>query len=111
MSNKLLEVAVDALTTGDDEKSSQSKKTLDESGASKRKSSTSASSSKASTPSKCREMLSEHAKKPKARAETDAETYSEHSDSELSDQDDGKRKPAGAVAQTSPRRNYFYPPS
>ena len=48
-------------------------------------------------------MLSKHAKKPKARAETDAETCSEHSDSELSDQDDVKRKPA-AVARTSPRQ-------
>jgi hypothetical protein len=48
-------------------------------------------------------MLSKHAKKPKARAETDAETCSEYSDSELSDQDDVKRKPA-AVAQTSPQQ-------
>jgi hypothetical protein len=56
-------------------------------------------------------MLSKkHAKKPKARAEqTYANTYSEHNDdSELSDQDDDKRKPAGAVAQTLPG-NYFYP--
>jgi hypothetical protein len=48
-------------------------------------------------------MLSKHAKKPKARAETDAETCSEHSDSELSDKDDVKRKPA-AVSRTSPRK-------
>jgi hypothetical protein len=48
-------------------------------------------------------MLSKHAKKPKARAETDAETCSEHSDSELSDQDDVKRKPA-AVTRTSSRQ-------
>jgi hypothetical protein len=100
MSNKLLEVAADALTTADDEKSSQSKKTSRESGASKRKSSASASSSKASTPTKCRKMLSKHTKTPKARAETDSETYSEPSDSEPSDQDDYKRKPA-AVARTS----------
>jgi hypothetical protein len=103
MSNKLLEVAADALTTADDEKSSQSKKTSGESGASKRKSSASASSSKASTPTKCRKMLSKHPKTPKARAETDAKTYSEPSDSEPSDQDDDKRKPA-AVAQTSSRQ-------
>jgi hypothetical protein len=49
MSNKLLEVAADALCTNDDEKSSQSKKTSGKSGASKRKSFASASSSKAST--------------------------------------------------------------
>jgi hypothetical protein len=103
MSNMLLEVAADALTTGDDEKSSQLKKISGESGASKRKSSASASSSKASTPTKRRKMLSKHAKTPTARAETDAETYSEHSDSELSDQDDVKRKPA-AVARTLPRQ-------
>jgi hypothetical protein len=102
-SNKLLEVAVDALATGDDEMSSQSKKTTGKSGASKRKSSASASSSKVSTPTKRRKIMSKHAKKPKARAETDAETCSEHSDSELSDQDDDKRKPA-AVARTSPRQ-------
>jgi hypothetical protein len=86
MSNNLLEVAADALSTADDEKSSQSKKTSGESGASKRKSSASASSSKAFTPTKCRKILSKHAKTPKARAETDAETYSEPSDSEPSDQ-------------------------
>jgi hypothetical protein len=104
MSTKLLEVAADALTTDDDEKSSQSKKTSGKSGTSKRKLSASASSNKASsTPTKHRKMLSKHAKKPKARAETDAETCSEHSDSELSDQDDVKRKPA-AVARTSPRQ-------
>jgi hypothetical protein len=104
MSTKLLEVAADALTTDDDEKSSQSKKTSGKSGASKRRSSASASSSKASTPTKHRKMLSKHAKKPKARAETDAETCSsEHSDSEPSDQDDDKRKPA-AVARTSSRQ-------
>jgi hypothetical protein len=103
MSNKLLEVAADALTTDDDEKSSQSKKTSGKSGASKRKSSASASSSKASTPTKHRKLLSKHAKKRKARAETDAETCSEHSDSELSDQDDVKGKPA-AGARTSPRK-------
>jgi hypothetical protein len=104
MSTKLLEVAADALTTNDDEKSSQSKKTSGKSGASKRRSSASASSSKASTPTKHRKMLSKHAKKPKARAETDAaETCSEHSDSEVSDQDDVKRKPA-AGARTSPRK-------
>jgi hypothetical protein len=103
MSTKLLEVAADALTTNDDEKSSQSKKTSGKPGASKRRSSASASSSKASTPTKHRKMLSKHAKKPKARAETDAETYSEHSDSEPSDQDDDKRKPA-AVARTSSRQ-------
>jgi hypothetical protein len=105
MSTKLLEVAADALTTNDDEKSSQSKKTSGKSGASKRKSSTSASSSKkASTPTKHRKMLSKHAKKPKARAEeTDAETCSEHSDSKLSDQDNVKRKPA-AGARTSLRQ-------
>jgi hypothetical protein len=103
MSNKLLEVAADALTTADDEKSSQSKKTSRESGASKRKSSASASSSKASTPTKCRKMLSKHAKTPKARAEIDAETYSDSSDSEPSDQDDDKRKPA-AVARTLSRQ-------
>ena len=73
-SNKLLEVAVDALATGDDEMSSQSKKTTGKSGASKRKSSTSASSSKASTPTKRRKMLSKHAKTPKARAETYVKT-------------------------------------
>jgi hypothetical protein len=101
MSTKLLEVAADALTTDDDKESSQSKKTSGKSGASKRKSSASASSSKVSTPTKYRKMLSKHAKKPKARAELDAETCSEHSDSEFSDQDDVKRKPA-AVAQTSP---------
>jgi hypothetical protein len=101
MSTKLLEVAADALTTDDDEKSSQSKKTSGKSGTSKRKSSASASSSKASTPTKYRKMLTKHAKKPKARAETDAETCSEHSDSELSDQDDVKGKPA-AGARTSP---------
>jgi hypothetical protein len=101
LSNKLLEVAADALTTTDDEKSSQSKKTSGESGASKRKSSASASSSKASpTPTKCRKMLSKHAKTPKARTEIDAETCSEPSGSEPSDQDDDKRKPA-AVAWTS----------
>jgi hypothetical protein len=72
MSTKLLEVAADALITDDDEKSSQSKKTSGKSGASKRKSSASASSSKACTPTKHRKMLSKHAKKPKARAETDA---------------------------------------
>ena len=49
MSKKLLEVAADALSTNDDEKSSQSKKTSGKSGASKRKSFASASSSKAST--------------------------------------------------------------
>jgi hypothetical protein len=103
MSNKLLEVAVDALTTVDDEKSSQLKQTSGASGASRRKSSTSASSSKASTATKRRKMLSEHAKTPKARAERDAETYSEHSDSEFSDQDDDQRKPA-AVARTSPQQ-------
>jgi hypothetical protein len=104
MSNKFLEVAVDALTTNHDEKSSQPKKTPSgASGASKRKSYTSASSSKASTPTKCRKMLSEHGKTPKARAERDAKTYSEHSDSEPSDQDDDQRKPA-AVSQTSPRQ-------
>jgi hypothetical protein len=104
MSNKLLEVEADALTTADDEKSSQSKKTSGKSGASKRKSSASASSSRASTPTKWRKMLSsKHAKKPKARAETDAETCSEHSDSEPSDQDDDKGKPA-AVAWTSSRQ-------
>jgi hypothetical protein len=48
-------------------------------------------------------MLSKHAKTAKARAETDAETYSEPSDSEPSDQDDDKRKPA-AVARTSPQQ-------
>jgi hypothetical protein len=47
-------------------------------------------------------MLSKHAKKAKARAERDAETCSEHSDSEFSDQDDVKGKPA-AGALTSPR--------
>ncbi len=103
MGTKLLEVAADALTTNDDEKASQSKKASGKSGASKRKSSASASSSKASTPTKRRKMLSKHANTPKARAETDAETYSEHSDSEPSDQDDDKRKPA-AVARTSPRQ-------
>jgi hypothetical protein len=104
MSTKLLEVAADALTTDDDEKSSQSKKTSGKSGTSKRKLSASASSNKASsTPTKHRKMLSKHAKKPKARAETDAETCSKHSASELSDQDDVKRKPA-AVARTSPRQ-------
>jgi hypothetical protein len=104
MSTKLLEVAADALTTDDDEKSSQSKKTSGKSGTSKRILSGAASSNKASsTPTKHRKMLSKHAKKPKARAETDAETCSEHSDSELSDQDDVKRKPA-AVARTSPRQ-------
>jgi hypothetical protein len=104
MSTKLLEVAADALTNDDDEKSSQSKKTSGKSGTSKRKLSASASSNKASsTPTKHRKMLSKHAKKPKARAETDAETCSEHSDSELSDQDDVKRKPA-AVARTSSRQ-------
>jgi hypothetical protein len=64
----------------------------------------SASSSKISTPTKRRQMLSEHAKKPKARVGTlDVETYSEHSYNELSDQDDDKRKPAGTVAGTSPQ--------
>jgi hypothetical protein len=93
MSNKLLEVAVDALTTDDDKKSSQSKKTSGKSGASKRKSSASASRSKGSTPTKWRKMiLSKHATTSKPRAETDAKTYSEHSDSELSDQDDDQRK-------------------
>jgi hypothetical protein len=87
MGTKLLEVAADALTTNDDEKASQSKKASGKSGASKRKSSASASSSKACTPTKHRKMLSKHAKKPKARAEIDAETCIEHSDSELSDQD------------------------
>jgi hypothetical protein len=101
MSTKLLEVAADALTTDDDEKSSQSKKTSGKSGASKHRSSASASSSKASTSTKHRKMLSKHAKKPKARAETDAEICSEHSDSELRDQDDVKQKPA-AGARTSP---------
>jgi hypothetical protein len=101
MSTKLLEVAADALTTNDHEKSSQLKKTSGKSGTSKRKVSASASSNKAS--SKHRKMLPKHAKKPKARAETDAETCSEHSDSELSDQDDVKQKPA-AVARTSPRQ-------
>jgi hypothetical protein len=103
MSTKLLEVTADALTTDHDEKSSQSKKTSGKSGASKCRSSTSASSSKASTPTKHRKMLSKHAKKPKARAETDAETCTEHSDSEPSDQDDDKREPA-AVARTSSRQ-------
>jgi hypothetical protein len=104
MSTKLLEVAADALTTDDDEESSQSKKTSGKSGTSKRKLPASASSNKASsTPTKHRTMLSKHAKKPKARAERDAETCSEHSDSELSDQDDVKGKPA-AVAWTSPRQ-------
>jgi hypothetical protein len=103
MSTKLLEVAADALTTNDDEKSSQSKKTSGKSGALKRKLSASASSSKASsTPTKYRKLLSKHAKKSKARAETDAETCSEHSDSELSDQDDVKRKPAAVAWRTSP---------
>jgi hypothetical protein len=76
ISIKLLEVAADALTTDDDdEKSSQSKKTSGKSGTSKRKLSAFASSNKASsTPTKHRKMLSKHAKKPKARAETDAET-------------------------------------
>jgi hypothetical protein len=64
----LLEVAVDALTADDDETSSQLKKTSGKSGASKRKSSASASSSKASTPTKCRKMLSENAKEPKTKA-------------------------------------------
>jgi hypothetical protein len=104
MSTKLLEIAADALTTDDDEESSQSKKTSGKSGTSKRTLSASASSNKASsTPTKHRKMLSKHAKKPKARAETYAETYSEHSDSELSDQDDVKGKPA-AVARTSPQQ-------
>jgi hypothetical protein len=104
MSTKLLEIAADALTTDDDEESSQSKKTSGKSGTSKRKLSASASSNKASsTPTKRRKMLSKHAKKPKARAETDAEICSEHSDSELGDQDDVKGKPA-AVAWTSPRQ-------
>ncbi len=103
MSKKLLEVAADALTTDDDEKSSQSKKTSGKSGASKRKSFSSVSSSKASAWIKHRKMLSKHAKKPLARAEIDAETCSEHSDSELSDQDDVKQKPA-PVAWTSPRK-------
>jgi hypothetical protein len=92
------------ITTDDDEKSSQSKKSSGKSGISKRKLSASASSNKASsTPTKHRKMLSKHAKKPKARAERDAETCSEHSDSELSDQFDVKPKPA-AVARTSPRQ-------
>jgi hypothetical protein len=104
MSNKLLlEVAADVLVTIDDEKSSPSKKTSGESGASKRKSSASASSSKTSTPTKCRQMLSKCVKTPKARAETNAETYSENSDREPSDQDDDQQKSA-AVARTSPRR-------
>jgi hypothetical protein len=103
MSTKLLEVAADALTTDYNEKSSQSKKTSGKSGASKRKSSASASSSKASTPTKHRKMLSKHAKTPKARAETNAETCSEQSDSEFSDQDDVKQKPA-AGTRTSPRQ-------
>jgi hypothetical protein len=104
MSNKLLlKVAVDVLTTNDDEKSSPSKKTPGESGASKRKASASASSSKTSTLTKCRKMLSKYVKTPKARAETDAETYSENSDSELSHQDDDQQKSA-AVARTSPRQ-------
>ena len=42
-------------------------------------------------------------KKPKARAETYAESHSECSDSELSDQDDVKQKPA-AVSPTSPQQ-------
>jgi glutamate mutase epsilon subunit len=46
MSTKLLEVAADALTTDDDEKASQSKKTSGKSGATKRKASASVSSSK-----------------------------------------------------------------
>jgi hypothetical protein len=96
-----LEVAEDALTTSDDDKLSQSIKTSGESGASKSKSSASSSSSKASTATKCRKMLSKHANTPKARAETDAKTYSEPTDSEPSDQDDDKLKPA-AVARTSP---------
>jgi hypothetical protein len=99
MRKKLLEVASDALSTNDDEKSSQSKKTSGKLGVSKRKSFASASSSKASTQTKRRKMLSKHAKKPLARAEIDAETCSEHSDSEL--QDDVKQKPA-PVAWTSP---------
>ncbi len=48
-------------------------------------------------------MLSKHAKTPKARAEIYAETYSEPSNSEPSDQDDDKRQPA-AVARTSSRQ-------
>jgi hypothetical protein len=80
MSTKLLEVAAVALPTNDDGKSSQSKKTSGKSGTAKRKLSASASSNKtSSTPTKHRKMLSKHAKKPKARAEIDAETCSEHS--------------------------------
>jgi hypothetical protein len=107
ISNKLLEVAADALTTGDGDNSSQSKrKTPGKSGASKRKSSASASSSKASTPTKRRKMLSKHAKTPKARAETYAKTYSEHSDSEPSDQADDQRKPAAVIRGAGGKRRW-----
>jgi hypothetical protein len=57
---------------------------------------------------KRRKLLFKHVKKPKARAERDAETCGEYINSELSEQDDDQKKPAAVAAWTSSRQYLLF---